>query len=48
MTTKVRFLIAAEDRAAATPGLNRLASLLAWRFTIAARKPATSGALPMG
>lgn len=36
----MRFLIATEDRVMAMPTVNRIASLFAWRFTIAARKNA--------
>lgn len=39
----MRFLIAAEERVQATPLLNRLAAVFAWRFTIAARKPVVAG-----
>jgi hypothetical protein len=35
----MRLLMAAEDRVAATPIVRRLASMLAWRFTIVATKP---------
>jgi SAM-dependent methyltransferase len=38
----MRFLIAAEDRAMAIPLVNRIASVFAWRFTIAARKDAAT------
>lgn len=45
----MRFLIAVEDRAMAIPVVNRIASLFAWRFTIAARKDASGCApTPMG
>jgi len=36
----MRFLIAVEDRLMATPSVNQLASVFAWRFPIAAHKPA--------